>query len=66
MDLPEIKVSYSTLNKEKIQIKRSCESNDVFRKIWDDALIEIQEEFKVVFLNRANMYLDIITFQKEG
>lgn len=39
---------------ERPLIKSSADSYKLLREIWDDNKIDIQEEFKVLFLNRGN------------
>jgi DNA repair protein RadC len=57
--ISEIKVTYtqSTPETERITIRSSRDANEAFRSVWDHDLIELQEEFKVLLVNRANQVL---------
>jgi DNA repair protein RadC len=66
--LSEISISYSC-NIPKDQRKQVGSSLDAFKllsELWDKKLIELQEEFKVLFLNRANEVLGIYNVSKGG
>jgi len=58
-NLAEIKVSYSTNNIPKIKITKGEEAYRVLLEFWDKGTIELQEEFKVLLLNKANEVLGI-------
>lgn len=50
----EISVSYSHTYNEKIKITDVFSAEKTLRKMWDAQLINIQEQFCVLFLNNAN------------
>lgn len=66
MKISEIKVSYSSNNEKKLVIKTSNEAYDVFIDTWNMDTIELQEEFKLLLLNRANKLLGIYHLSKGG
>lgn len=66
--LAEIKISYShKLPPSKLpKIKSSYDAINLFRSSWDGDTIEMVETFKVLFLNRANRALGIMTVSTGG
>jgi len=50
----ELQVSYKPKNKTGVTITSSDDAYQVFRHMWDDSLITIQEQFCAIFLNQAN------------
>ncbi|MCH3883495.1 JAB domain-containing protein [Tenacibaculum aquimarinum] len=66
MEIAEIKVSYSNNNKERLKIKDSKTSYDLLLACWNKHTIELQEEFKVLLLNRSNQVLGIYSLSKGG
>lgn len=50
----EISVSYSPTYKRKIKITDAYSAEKTLRKMWDAQLMNIQEQFCVLFLNNAN------------
>lgn len=50
----EIAVSYSPTYKRKIKITDAYSAEKTLRKMWDAQLMNIQEQFCVLFLNNAN------------
>lgn len=50
----EISVSYSHTYKRKIKITDAYSAEKTLRKMWDAQLMNIQEQFCVLFLNNAN------------
>ena len=62
----EIKLSYSNNQKEEIKITSSEDAYNVFIDNWDKDTIQLQEEFKVLLLNRANIVLGIYSLSKGG
>ena len=65
-NLAEIKVSYSTSNTPKIKITKGEEAYKILLDSWDINTIELQEEFKVLLLNKANEVLGIYPLSKGG
>ena len=61
----EIKISYSSQLppvKERITIRSSKDAYHILRANWDDEIMEWREEFKVIYVNRANHVLGISTY----
>lgn len=50
----EISVSYSPTYKRKIKITGTTVAHNALRKMWDVRLMNVQEQFCVLFLNNAN------------
>jgi DNA repair protein RadC len=65
-EVAEIKVSYSTTSTPKIKITSVKKAFEVLLSLWDLDTIELQEEFKVLLLNRANEVLGIYPLSKGG
>ena len=65
-ELAEIQVSYSTKNLNKIKITSSEVASQVLRSAWNNDTIELQEEFKVLLLNRSNETLGVYSLSKGG
>ena len=65
-EVAEIKVSYKTTNTTKVKITSGDVAFDVLLSSWDSDTIELQEEFKVLLLNRANEVLGIYPLSKGG
>lgn len=66
MKISEISVSYSNDNNNKLKINNSRNSYDILRACWSDSTIELQEEFKILMLNRGNQVLGIYPLSKGG
>jgi DNA repair protein RadC len=66
MEIAEISVSYSNSKKEKLKVKNSKHSYLIFLNSWNKNTIELQEEFKVLLLNRANNVLGVYNLSKGG
>ena len=64
--IEEIKVSYTTNNSPKPKITSSEDAYNLFLSCWSKQTIELQEEFKVLLLNRANKVLGIYSCSKGG
>lgn len=62
----EIQVSYSSVNKNKTKISSSNIAYDLLLICWNKGTIELQEEFKILLLNRANKVLGIYPVSKGG
>lgn len=65
-EISEIRVSYSNKNKEQTKIVSSELAYKIVLSCWDKSIIELQEEFKVLLLNRANKVLGIYSVSKGG
>lgn len=66
MNVAEIKVSYSTNDRRKVKITDSKDAYKLVLDNWNQELIELQEEVKVILLNRANVVLGIYNLSKGG
>ncbi|WP_435255516.1 JAB domain-containing protein [Tenacibaculum sp. A30] len=66
MKVAEIKISYSSKNSNKFKIQNSADAYNLVAEKWNKDLIELQEEMKVILLNRANMVLGIFELSKGG
>jgi DNA repair protein RadC len=66
MEISEISVSYSNSKKEKLKAKDSKHCYAIFLGSWNKNTIELQEEFKILLLNRANNVLGIYNLSKGG
>ena len=65
-EVAEIKISYSTTSTPKIKITSVNKAFEVLLNSWDLDTIELQEEFKVLLLNRANEVLGIYPLSRGG
>ncbi len=66
LTISEIRVSYSAENRQKPHISSSESAFKILLSCWDKSIIELQEEFKVLLLNRANKVLGIYPVSKGG
>ncbi|PQL91671.1 JAB domain-containing protein [Apibacter adventoris] len=66
MKVSEIKVYYTNKNQEKIKIENSHQLYDLAISIWNMKTIELQEEVKVLYLNRNNLVLGYYSLAKGG
>lgn len=66
MKISEISISYSNSNSDKLKINNSRHSYEILRACWSDSTIELQEEFKILMLNRCNQILGIYPLSKGG
>lgn len=66
MEIAEVQVSYKTNNTEKFKITNSQVTYSFLLSCWNKNTIELQEEFKVLLLNRNNQVLGIYTLSKGG
>lgn len=66
MKISEINISYSNKNKQRIKIDNSRQSYQAFFNCWSKGTIELQEEFKVLLLNRNNELLGVYSLSKGG
>ena len=64
----EVELIYKTKVKasERPLIRDSKDIYDVLKQIWDENKIEMLEEFKVVFLNRANRVIGVYDASSGG
>ncbi|MEZ4801134.1 MAG: JAB domain-containing protein [Gelidibacter sp.] len=66
MKISEINVSYSNRNEKKQKVKSSKDSFEILLDSWNKDTIELQEEFKILLLNRSNTVLGIYPVSKGG
>lgn len=64
--IKEIRVSYTSGNTNKIKINNSKDSYELIKSCWSMNTIELQEEFKVLLLNRNHQVLGIYPLSKGG
>ncbi|MEJ7737025.1 MAG: JAB domain-containing protein [Chitinophagaceae bacterium] len=64
----EIELTYKSKVKasERPCIKDSKDAYEILLRVWDDGKIDLQEEFKVLFLNRANKVLAVFNVSTGG
>ena len=63
-EIAEIKVSYNSVSTPEVKITSVQKAAEILLSTWDNDTIELQEEFKVMFLNRANLVLGIYPLSK--
>ncbi len=66
MEIAEVQVSYNNTNKEHLKITNSRATYNLLLSCWNKNTIELQEEFKVLLLNRNNQILGIYSLSKGG
>ncbi|KJJ38738.1 JAB domain-containing protein [Aequorivita vladivostokensis] len=66
MKISEISVSYSTSKQKKLKVSNSNDSAKILLNSWCKDTLELQEEFKILLLNRANMVLGVYSMSKGG
>lgn len=68
LEVAEILLSYKSKVKPSLRpkISNSHDARDVFMNSWDMSRIELQEQFKVLFTNRANRVLGIFELSSGG
>ena len=66
MKISEISVSYSNSKQKKLKVRNSKESYEILLNSWDKNIIELQEEFKILLLNRSNTVLGVYPMSKGG
>lgn len=62
--IAEIQVSYNTNSRVKQKITSSASAYEILKSNWNEGRLELQEEFKVLILNRANDVLGIYNMSK--
>lgn len=66
MKIAEISISYSRSKERKLKVNNSKDSYDILLDTWDKNIIELQEEFKILLLNRGNIVLGIYPMSRGG
>lgn len=64
----EVELVYKTKVKasERPMVKGSKDIYNILRQVWDENKIEMLEEFKVIFLNRANRVIGVYDASSGG
>lgn len=64
----EIQLSYKSNVKPSLRpkITSSRDAHEVLKRVWNDSVIELCEQFKVIFTNRANKVLGIFEVSTGG
>ena len=64
----EIRLSYhpAVRPSQRPKVSTSIEVYNIFRDTWDDDRLELQEQFKVMLLNRTNRVLGIVEISSGG
>lgn len=64
----EVELVYRNKSRPSTRLKISCSKDayDLFLRTWDDGKIELQEQFRVMFLDRSNGCLGISTVSSGG
>jgi DNA repair protein RadC len=66
LNVAEIKVAYSTNNTPRVKISSVDVAFKVLLASWDIDTIELQEEFKILLLNKANEVLGVYPLSRGG
>jgi DNA repair protein RadC len=66
MKISEISVSYTNSSQKRQKIRNSDDSFKILLESWNKNTIELQEEFKVLLLNRSNTVLGVYLLSKGG
>ena len=64
--IAEIGLTYKPLTLSSNPVTSSDQAYELLIKHWSEDLIQLQEEFKVLLLNRANHVLGIVHLSKGG
>jgi DNA repair protein RadC len=67
-EVSEIQLSYKSKVKASLRpkISSSRDAENILRQYWNDDLLELQEEFKIILLNRYNKVIGIFTVSQGG
>lgn len=66
MQVSEIQVSYTNHNPDRIKVTNSQILFELIIRQWNRGTIELQEEVKVILLNRTNIVIGIYEMSKGG
>lgn len=66
MKISEIEVSYTSRKNSNVHVKSSNDAYNVLSCCWSIKTIELQEEFKVLLLNRNNKVLGVYPLSRGG
>lgn len=64
--ISEIELHYKSNGEEEIKITSSLSAYELLIEYWDKNTIELQEEFKILLLDRSNKVLGIYNLSKGG
>tara|TARA_R110002072_G_scaffold7503_2_gene40975 strand:+ start:769782 stop:770219 length:438 start_codon:yes stop_codon:yes gene_type:complete len=64
--ISEIELIYKNENKQKIKVTSSLSAFMVLKESWNPNTIELQEEFKLLLLDRDNKVLGLYSLSKGG
>ena len=66
-EVSEIQLIYKSKVKASLRpkISSSRDAENILRQYWNDDLLELQEEFKIMLLNRYNKVIGIFTVSQE-
>lgn len=67
-EVAEIQLSYKSNVKPSLRptISSSRDAHEVLKRSWNDSMIELCEQFKVIFTNRANKVLGVFEVSTGG
>lgn len=67
-EVAEIQLSYKSNVKPSLRpkITSSRDAYEVLKRVWNDSMIELCEQFKVIFTNRANKVLGVFEVSTGG
>ena len=65
-ELAEVKVSYKSKQQNKVKILNSQDAYQILYRLYDNDIIEYQEQFFLLLLNRANAVLGWIKLSAGG
>lgn len=67
-EVAEIQLSYKSNVKPSLRpkITSSRDAYEVLKRVWNDSIIELCEQFKVIFTNRANKVLGVFEVSTGG
>ncbi len=66
MKVSEIEITYSNKNSNRVKISKSIDAYEIAIQHWSSNTIELQEEAKIILLNRANIVIGIYHLSKGG
>ena len=62
----EIQVTYHPFKVSQTKLTMSTDVIDIIRTIWDNRIIEMQEEVKILFVNSSNTVIGFYSLSKGG
>ncbi|GAB3028183.1 JAB domain-containing protein [Niabella terrae] len=67
-EVAEIALVYKTKVRaeDRLQVRNACQMAHIFRNVWSEDLIELLEESKILYLNRANKVLGVFPLSTGG